>query len=144
MTSAPDHTDNRAIAEQFWAALYDRDWDRIASFFTAKSAYTDMPTPADDVAVGPDQILARLRLGIEPITDYEHNLILMVADGDVVITEHTETWRWKTGEEVVLPFVSVHEIRDGKIMRWSDYWDLQTLLGGAPHWWIEHIMQGWK
>jgi limonene-1,2-epoxide hydrolase len=135
---------NRAVAEQFWAALYDRDWDRIASFFTAESAYTDMPTPPDDVAVGPEQILARLRLGIEPITDYEHRLILMVAEGDVVVTEHTETWRWHSGEEVTLPFVSVHEIRDGKILRWSDYWDLQTLLGGAPQWWIEHIMQGWQ
>jgi ketosteroid isomerase-like protein len=103
-----------------------------------------MPTPADDVAVGPDQILARLRLGIEPITDYEHGLILMVAEGDVVVTEHTETWRWKTGEEVVLPFVSVHVLADGKITRWSDYWDLQTLLGGAPQWWIEHIMVGWR
>jgi limonene-1,2-epoxide hydrolase len=143
MTSTDVHA-NRAVAEQFWAALYDRDWDRIASFFTPESTYTDMPTPADDLAVGPDQILARLRLGIEPITDYEHNLILMVADGDVVVTEHTETWRWHTGEEVTLPFVSVHEIRGGKIQRWSDYWDLQTLLGGAPQWWIEHIMQGWQ
>jgi limonene-1,2-epoxide hydrolase len=135
---------NRQTAEQFWAALYDRDWDRIASFFTPDSTYTDMPTPDDDIAVGPEQILARLRLGIEPITDYEHHLILMVAEDDVVVTEHTETWRWRTGEEVTLPFVSVHEIHDGKIQRWSDYWDLQTLLGGAPQWWIEHIMQGWK
>jgi limonene-1,2-epoxide hydrolase len=103
-----------------------------------------MPTPPDDTAVGPEQILARLRLGIEPITDYEHGLILMVADGDVVVTEHTETWRWHTGEEVVLPFVSVHVLDGGTIIRWSDYWDLQTLLGGAPQWWIEHIMQGWQ
>jgi limonene-1,2-epoxide hydrolase len=144
MTDATTTAANRAIVEQFWAALYDRDWDRIASFFTDESTYTDMPTPPDDIAVGPTQILARLRLGIEPIDGYDHGLILMVADGDAVVTEHTETWRWKTGEEVTLPFVSVHVLRDGKILRWSDYWDLQTLLGGAPAWWIEHIMVGWK
>ena len=96
------------------------------------SEYTDVPTPADDIAVGPEQIVARLRLGIEPISAYEHELILMVADGDAVVTEHTETWHWKTGEVVTLPFVSVHVVRDGTIDRWWDYWDLQTLLGAAP------------
>lgn len=134
---------NRSIVRAFWDALYARDWDLIASFFTEESRYTDMPTPADDMAVGPEQILKRLRLGIEPITDYEHRPHAMVAEGNTVMTEHEEVWRWNTGEEVVLPFVSVHELRDGKIVRWFDYWDLQTLLGGAPQWWIDHIMQGY-
>jgi limonene-1,2-epoxide hydrolase len=133
----------RARAEAFWAALYERDWDAIASFFGPSSTYTDMATPPDDVAVGPDQIVKRLRLGLEPITGYDHDLILMAADGDVVVTEHTETWRWRTGESVTLPFVSVQEFDGDTITRWSDYWDLQTLLGSAPAWWIEHIMGGW-
>ena len=143
-TSDTSATSNREVVTGFWAALYDRDWERIASFFGPESEYTDVPSPADDVAVGPDQIVARLRLGIEPITDYEHDQRLMVAEGDVVVTEHAETWRWRTGEEVTLPFVSVHELRDGTIVRWWDYWDLETLLGAAPAWWIEHIMVGWK
>jgi limonene-1,2-epoxide hydrolase len=136
--------DNVSIVQQFWAALYDRDWDRIGSFFTDDAAYTDVPSPEDDVAIGPRQIVARLRLGIEPISAYEHSLRLMVADGDAVVTEHAKTWHWHTGESVTLPFVSVQELRDGKIVRWYDYWDLQTLLGAAPAWWIEHIMVGWK
>ena len=135
---------NRAVVEGFWAALYDRDWDRIASFFADDGEYTDVPSPDDDVARGPEQIVRRLRLGIEPITDYEHHLRLMVADGDTVVTEHAETWRWHTGEEVTLPFCSVQELRDGKIVRWWDYWDLQTLLGAAPQWWIDHIMVGYE
>jgi limonene-1,2-epoxide hydrolase len=134
---------NRAVVQSFWAALYDRDWDRIEGFLADDAQYTDIGTPADDVAVGPAQVLARLRLGLEPITGYEHELRLMVAEGDVVVTEHAETWRWHTGEEVTLPFVTVHELRDGKIARWWDYWDLQTLLGAAPAWWIEHIMAGY-
>jgi hypothetical protein len=28
-------------------------------------------------------------------------------------------------------------------VRWWDYWDLQTLMGAAPAWWVEHIMQGY-
>jgi limonene-1,2-epoxide hydrolase len=139
-----DATANRATAEGFWSTLYTRDWHAIATFFGPGSTYTDMPTPPEDLAVGPEQIVARLRLGLEPIDDYEHDLVVMVAEGDVVVTEHTETWHWRTGERVVLPFVSVQEIRDGTIDRWSDYWDLQTLLGGAPQWWLDHIMGGWQ
>jgi limonene-1,2-epoxide hydrolase len=135
--------DNKAVVQAFWNALYERDWDRMAEFFVEDSEYTDVPSPDDDVAHGPELIMARLRLGLEPITGYEHNLRLMVAEGDIVVTEHSETWHWHTGEEVTLPFVSVHELRDGSIIRWWDYWDLQTLMNAAPDWWIEHIMVGY-
>ncbi len=105
-----------------------------------------MASPAEDVAYGPEQIVARLRLGLERLSGYEHGLRLMVADADAdtVVTEHIETWHWHTGEEVTLPFVSVQELRDGSILRWWDYWDLQTLMNAAPAWWIEHIAQGYS
>jgi ketosteroid isomerase-like protein len=134
---------NKETVQALWSALYRRDWDAIGSLFAEESEYTDVPSPADDVARGPEQIVARLRLGLERISEYEHSLRLMVAEGDVVVTEHAETWRWPTGEEVTLPFVSVHELRDGAIIRWWDYWDLQTLMGAAPAWWIEHVAQGY-
>ena len=135
--------ENKEIVGGLWDALYRRDWDGIAGFFDARSEYTDVPSPADDVARGPALIVARLRLGLERISGYEHDLRLMVAEGDTVVTEHTETWHWHTGEQVTLPFVSVHELRDGTIVRWWDYWDLQTLMGAAPDWWIEHVAQGY-
>jgi limonene-1,2-epoxide hydrolase len=135
--------DNKEVVSSLWRALYERDWDRIGQFFSAESEYTDVPSPAEDVAKGPAEIVARLRLGLEPISAYEHDLRLMVAEGDVVVTEHAETWQWHTGESVTLPFVSVQEFRRGDIIRWWDYWDLQTLMNAAPAWWIEHIMQGY-
>jgi limonene-1,2-epoxide hydrolase len=134
---------NKEIVRGLWDALYRRDWEAIAGFFDAGSEYTDVPSPADDVARGPALIVARLRLGLERISGYEHDLRLMVAEGDTVVTEHTETWHWHTGEQVTLPFVSVHELRHGTIVRWWDYWDLQTLMGAAPDWWIEHVAQGY-
>jgi limonene-1,2-epoxide hydrolase len=125
MAPMTDAAANKERVQQFWAALYARDWDGIASFFT------------------PDQVVARLRLGLEKISGYEHELRLMVADGDTVVTEHAETWRWHTGEEVTLPFVSVQQLRDGSIVRWWDYWDLSTLMNAAPAWWIEDIAKGY-
>ena len=133
---------NKKIVEQFWADLYRRDFDAIASYFSDDAHYTDV-CANEEGATGPARIVARLRLGIEPLAAYIHHPKLVVADGDAVITEHAEEWHWHTGEQVVLPFVSVHELRDGKITRWHDYWDMQTLMNAAPQWWVEHIMQGY-
>lgn len=136
-------TDNKVRVVAFWQTLYDRNWAGLRRFFSAQSEYTDVPSPPDDVARGPDQIEARLRLGLERLSGYEHGLRLMVAQNNAVVTEHTETWHWRTGERVTLPFVSVQELSDGIIVRWWDYWDLQTLMNAAPSWWIEHIAQGY-
>ena len=134
---------NKERVLAFWDTLYRRDWDAVAAFFTDESEYTDVPSPADDVAHGPALIVARLRLGLERISGYEHDMRLMVAEGDTVVTEHSETWHWHTGEQVTLPFVSVQQLRGGQIVRWWDYWDLSTLMNAAPAWWIEDIAQGY-
>jgi hypothetical protein len=55
----------REVAAAFWAALYDRDWPRIRSFFGPESIYYDVPTGPSSAGVGPDSIEARLRLGLE-------------------------------------------------------------------------------
>lgn len=133
-----------ARATQFWNTLYTRDWDAVAGYFGPLSTYTDMCTPADDVATGPEQIVARLRLGLEPISGYEHRLISVTSEENRVVTEHTETWTWRDGESVELPFLSIQEVEGETIARWSDYWDLQTLLSAAPEWWVAHIMGGWS
>jgi limonene-1,2-epoxide hydrolase len=131
---------NREIVERLWADLYQRDFDAVGAAFADEGEYTDVPTPADDVARGPQQIAARLRLGLEPLQAISHDIGTIVAEGDVVVTEHVEHWSWPTGERASLPFVSVHELADGKIVRWWDYWDLATLMNSAPAWWIDHIM----
>jgi limonene-1,2-epoxide hydrolase len=134
---------NRALVERFWADLARRDFAAVAAYFTADGHYTDVPAP-EDGAFGPAAIEARLRLGLEPLERYVLHPGPIVADGDLVITEHAEEWFWRTGEHVRLPFVSVHEIHDGRMTRWWDYWDLGTLMGAAPQWWIDHIMGGYQ
>jgi limonene-1,2-epoxide hydrolase len=138
---SPDASAHRRLIEGFWGDLYRRDFEKVGSYFAEDGLYEDVPTP-DRGARGPAQVAARLRLGLEPLADYQHRIRHIVADGDLVVTEHAEEWRWHTGESVVLPFVSVHEIRSGKIARWTDYWDLNTLLGAAPGWWLERIAKG--
>jgi ketosteroid isomerase-like protein len=131
---------NRELVEKLWIDLYNRDFDAVGAAFAEHGEYTDIPTPADDVARGPDQITARLRVGLEPLSGISHDVRMMISEGDSVVTEHVEHWEWPTGERASLPFVSVHVVSDGKLVRWWDYWDLATLMNSAPEWWVEHIM----
>jgi len=139
-----DAARNRQLIERFWADLYRRDFAAVGAYFAADGEYTDIPTPIEDVARGPQEIAARLRLGLEPLAAIYHHPKHMIAEGDLVCTEHAEEWHWPSGEQVTIRFVSVHEIHNGKIVRWWDYPDLQRLLAAAPQWWIDHIMQGYK
>ena len=88
------------------------------------------------------ELLARVveRLGHEPIQFVESTAD--VRPGDVVMVEHSEVWKWPTGESVTLPFVTVHRVADGKVTLWKDYWDYGTLLGGAPPGWQESLLEG--
>src|SRR5687768_10059979 len=119
------------LVARFWDALYARDWQRIRSFFGPDSIYYDVPTGPATAARGPEGIEARLRLGLEGLRGYDHELGAVVAEGGVVVTEHAETWHWPGGETVTLPFVSVQRVADGAITLWKDYWDYQTLMQGA-------------
>lgn len=128
------------VAAQFWDALYARDWERIRAAFAAESVYWDVCTGPATAAQGPEAIEARLRLGLDGLSGYEHGPATVVAEADLVMTEHAETWTWETGETVTLPFVSVQRIDGGHIAVWRDYWDYQTLWNAAPTVWHDRLL----
>jgi limonene-1,2-epoxide hydrolase len=129
------------VVAAFWAALADRDWHRVRAFFGPDSIYYDVPTGPTTAAKGPDGIEARLRLGLEDLAGYEHRPDSRVATGPdgLVMTEHTEVWRWRSGESVALPFVSVQRVEGDRIVLWKDYWDYTTLTGAAPQAWHDRL-----
>ena len=131
--------DPKQVATAFWDALYSRDWARIRSFFGPDSIYYDVPTGPASAARGPEGIEARLKLGLEGLAGYDHGPATVVGEGSIVVTEHTEHWRWSSGESVSLPFVSVQHLHDGVITLWRDYWDLQTLMNAAPASWRDRL-----
>ncbi len=136
--------DNKAVITGLWADVYARDFDAVGARFWPDGTYTDVPSPDDDIAVGPVEVAARLRLGLGPLEKIEHGRQMMMADGNVVVTEHVEHWTWPSGETMALPFCSVHELRDGLVTRWADYWDMAVLVAAAPDWWFEHVMGGYR
>jgi hypothetical protein len=90
-------------------------------------------------ARGPDDIVKRLKVGLEPLAGYENHDGILVSNGCDVMYEHSETWNWKSGETAVLQFVSVHRVEDGKVTLWKDYWDMGGLTAHAPPTWLEDL-----
>lgn len=130
--------ENKRVVAAMWNCLYAKDFEGVGSHIADDGLYEDVPTP-DAGAVGPQNVINRLRIGLEPVVRFEHDIHRVVAEGDTVVVEHTETWHFDTGESVKNPFVTIHEVRDGKISLWRDYWDLNTLMAQAPRWWIERL-----
>ena len=124
--------ENKATVALLWRRLYDeRDYEGVGALFAEDGTYVDMPAP-EAGAVGPVQVGARLRLGLAPLTELHHDIEEIVAEGDTVVTEHVEHWRFPTGEQVSLPFVSVHRLRDGQIVQWRDYWNCLLYTSPSP------------
>ncbi len=131
---------NKQIVQQFWDALAVRDWGGMMALLTDDADYTDVGVPGPG-GTGPEGVVARVRIGLEPLSGYEHLPgTNMIAEGDLVMTEHTERWIFHTGEVIDHSFVSVTELRDGKIARWHDYSNIPNITDNAPQWWLEHII----
>jgi limonene-1,2-epoxide hydrolase len=121
-----------------WKALSDRDWQSVRSFLSDDCLYVDMPMPAT-AARGPENIVTRLKIGLESLASYVNHDGLLLSNGVDVIYEHSETWGWHSGETVRLAFVSVHRVEDDKITLWKDYSDFNTLLSAAPPSYVEGL-----
>jgi ketosteroid isomerase-like protein len=132
--------ENKEIVARMWQALYAKDFAGVASAIAPRGHYEDVPTP-DRGATGPENVVKRLRVGLDPVERFEHEVHRVVAEGDTVVVEHTETWHFATGEKLTNDFVTIHEVRGGKIWLWRDYWDLNRMMAQAPKWWIERLAQ---
>jgi ketosteroid isomerase-like protein len=134
MTASPKDT-----ITSLWRELAARNWDALPALLAEDCIYYDVPIGPAAAARGPAGIVARLQLGLEDLEAYTNFPGRMVCEGDTVMYEHSERWTWPTGETALLPFVSVHTVRDGQVTLWADYWNSATLSDAAPAGWQESL-----
>ncbi len=131
---------NKETVLRMWLALSRMDWETLRSCLHPEVHYRDVPSD-DPGAHGPENTVKRLRIAFDHLSRQEQTLHHIAAEGDVVFLDHTETWTFKTGEQARHTFATLHEMKDGKIYRWSDYWDVQKFVGQFPKWFLE-VMAG--
>jgi ketosteroid isomerase-like protein len=128
--------EHKATVKKMWKALADFDFDTLKSCLHPEVFYEDVPTE-DAGAHGPENVVKRLSVAWDHITRQDQITHHIAADGDVVCLDHTEKWTFKTGETVEHTFCTMHEMRDGKIVKWSDYWDVANFVGQFPKSFLE-------
>ena len=129
---------NKKVVETMWNALSAKDWETLKDCLAEDVHYEDVPAE-DPGAHGPENTVKRLAIAFDNLVGHTHTIHHIVADGDVVMLDHTEGWTFRTGEKAEHSFATLHEMRDGKIVKWSHYWDVAGFVGQFPKWFLEEM-----
>jgi len=127
---------NRKTVQTMWAALSAMDWEALTGCLSPDVHYEDVPTE-DPGAHGPENVVKRLRIAFDHLVDHQHTIHHLACEGDVVFLDHTEVWTFTTGEKATNKFATMHEMKDGKISKWSDYWDVTGFVSQFPQTFLE-------
>lgn len=97
------------------------DAEALIAYFTEDAVYHNMPM---EPAVGIEAVGEALK-GVSQMTSRGWEILHQAANGDVVLNERVD--RFLMGDkEVAVLVCGVFELRDGKIARWRDYFDMAS------------------
>lgn len=136
--SDPRSEQNKQTVERMWKALAAFDFETLKACLHPDVHYEDVPTE-DAGARGPENVVARLSVAWDHLDKQEQTTHRIAADGDVVFLDHTEKWTFKTGETCEHRFCTMHELKDGQIVQWSDFWDVANFVGQFPEWFLQEM-----
>ncbi len=122
-------SDAEAIVNAFMAEFDAEhpDADQLASYFTDDAVYHNMPmAPAEGI----EAVKAAL-VGVSQMTSKGWEVLHSAANGDVVLNERIDRFDMG-GTEVSAQVMGIFEIRDGKIARWRDYFDMASFQTQMP------------
>ncbi len=119
-------TSPEELVSEFCTAWANGDADELMAYFTEDAVYHNVPM---DPLEGAEAIRAFLEGFFATSGGVVFETHLQVASGNVVMNERTDYINTADGQ-LALPVCGVFEIRDGRIARWSDYFDMGKLVGG--------------
>jgi limonene-1,2-epoxide hydrolase len=111
----------KELVQQFCDGMANRDAEALRPFLADDIVYQNAGMPA---AEGIEDTLAALTFQFEMFPDsYEYETVNAVSEGDVVMNERLDYIRGPDGNRHGLPVMGTFVVSDGKITRWTDYWD---------------------
>jgi limonene-1,2-epoxide hydrolase len=109
------------VVQEFCDLMVQRDAERLRPFLADAVVYQNTGMPA---AFGIDEVIANVAGQFAMFPDsYEYQTVNCTADGDVVMNERLDKVKGPDGTVHALPVMGTFIVRDGKITRWTDYWD---------------------
>jgi limonene-1,2-epoxide hydrolase len=114
-------TDPLKTVESFCALMEQRDAQALKPYLADDAVYQNVGMPA---TVGADAIAENLGQQFSVFPDsYAYRMINIAASGDTVLTERLDMIKTPAGDVVGVPVMGTFVVRDGRIARWTDYWD---------------------
>jgi limonene-1,2-epoxide hydrolase len=111
----------KQIVQQFCDGMVNRDAEALRPLLADEVVYQNAGMPAVE---GIEATLAALAFQFEMFPDsYEYKTIKSVAAGKIVMNERLDYIRGPDGNRHGLPVKGTFVVSDGKIIRWTDYWD---------------------
>jgi limonene-1,2-epoxide hydrolase len=113
-------SDAQVIVQEFCDSMVRRDAEALRRFLCDDAVYQNVGMEA---TVGIDAIVANLAGQFQMFPDsYEYVMKNIAVNGDAVLTERLDLIRTPSGVQGV-PVMGTFVLLDGKIHRWTDYWD---------------------
>jgi len=130
--------DNIDVIRRFNEALTNRDWATFGDLLADDCEWTDVPSGG--TLRGRDELIAACKVFTAAFPDFSVESVTLIGQGDLVASE----WRGRGTHEGPLPRadggqdeptgrtfertgVGIVEVRDGRIVRYRDYFDRLTM-----------------
>lgn len=109
------------LVRGFLDAWTTRDLDTICSAFADNAVYHNVPV---DPIVGIPAIRGIFQAFLDAFTDAKLDIVTLAAAPGLALVERVDYFTLNDGGKVELPVTGVFVIENGKITRFSDYFDL--------------------
>jgi len=119
-------TDPMEVVRRFCQTMSTRDADALREFLADGLVYQNTGMLAKE---GVNDVVADLAGQFAMFPDsYEYRMVNIVGHGEVVLTERIDMINGFDGSRHGVPVMGTFVVRDGKISRWTDYFDT-ALIG---------------
>ncbi|MCV7413169.1 limonene-1,2-epoxide hydrolase [Mycobacterium florentinum] len=118
-------TDTKEASERlvrdFLGSWQARSLENICSGFADDAVYHNVPVAPIEGIAG---IRAVFQAFLDAFADAKLDILSLAAAPGLVLVERIDYFTMNDGRKVVLPVTGVFEVKNGKIARFSDYFDL--------------------
>jgi limonene-1,2-epoxide hydrolase len=123
-------TDTKEASEKlvrdFLGSWQARSLESICAGFADDAVYHNVPVEPIEGIAGIRSVFQGF---LDAFSDAKLDILTLAAEPGVVLVERIDYFTMNDGRKVVLPVTGVFEVKNGKIARFSDYFDLADFEG---------------
>jgi limonene-1,2-epoxide hydrolase len=115
------------VVRTFCALMEQRDAEALRPLLAEGAVYQNVGMPA---FTGPDAIVENMAAQFAMFPDaYAFHIVNLATEGSVVLTERLDYIQTPDGRKPAIPVMGTFVVDDdGRIIRWTDYFDLNLTI----------------